>query len=41
MVRAKLDEYAPLKTSVFKGNNKPHTKRTQKAIIVRTRLINR
>ena len=42
IVRAKLDKHAPLKTAIFRGNNKPHmSKELKKAIMVRTRLKNK
>ena len=41
LVRAKLDKHAPLKTAIFRGNNKSHmSKELKKAIMVRTRLRN-
>ena len=37
-----LDKYAPFKTVVIRGNNKPHMSKTlRKAIMLRTRLKNR
>ena len=42
IVRAKQDKHAPLKTAIFRGNNKPHvSKELKKAIMARTRLKNK